>query len=196
MKKIVLAVMAVAAIGLASCGNKTAQGENVDSVAIVDSIATGAANETIEALSAQLESKDAGKLQESLVTLKETIAELIKTNPEVAKEYVAKVQAFLKDNAETVKAVVGDNAAVTAAVAAITEIEPASVVDGLLQKTDNVAADTTNIDKEAKKAIDKEVDETKKAVKKQAQDEVDEAKKAVNKKIDDAAAKGLKKLGL
>ena len=51
MKKILLAVMAVAAIGFTSCGNKTQQADAetaaVDSVAIVDSIAQGAAQETI-----------------------------------------------------------------------------------------------------------------------------------------------------
>ena len=36
MKKIVFVVMAVAAIGFTSCGNKTQQAEAVDSVAIVD----------------------------------------------------------------------------------------------------------------------------------------------------------------
>ena len=34
MKKIILAVMAVAAIGFTSCGNKTQQGEATDSTAV------------------------------------------------------------------------------------------------------------------------------------------------------------------
>ena len=67
MKKILLAVMAVAAIGFTSCGNKTQQADAetaaVDSVAIVDSIAQGAAQETIDALSADLEANDVSKLQ-------------------------------------------------------------------------------------------------------------------------------------
>ena len=46
MKKILLAVMAVAAIGFTSCGNKTQQAEAVDSdsIAVVDSADTVAAD--------------------------------------------------------------------------------------------------------------------------------------------------------
>ena len=133
MKKIVLAVMAVAAIGFtASCGNKTQQADAVDSVAIVDSLAGEAANATISALTEQLEAKDANKLQETLATIKEKIASLIKENPEVAKEYVAKVQSFLKENADKIKEVAGENGAIAAAVSAVTSIEPANIVSGFL----------------------------------------------------------------
>ena len=135
MKKFVLAVMAVAAIGFtASCGNKTQQGARIDTVAVIDSIASGAAQEDIDAISGILASKDAAKLQEALAAVKEKIASFIKENPEVAKEYVTKVQEFLKENEEQVKAVVGDNAAVAAAVSAVTEIEPEAVVSGLLEQ--------------------------------------------------------------
>ena len=71
MKKIVLAVMAVAAIGFTtSCGNKTQQAEAVDSVAIVDSLASVAADGTISALAGGLDGKDASKFQEALATVK------------------------------------------------------------------------------------------------------------------------------
>ena len=106
MKKFVLAVMAVAAIGFtASCGNKTQQAEvEVDSVAIVDSLASAAAQTDIDAISALLNGGDATKLGEALAAVKEKIAKLIKENPEVAKEYVAKVQDFLSENSEKIQA--------------------------------------------------------------------------------------------
>ena len=110
MKKILLSVMAIAAIGFTSCGNKTQQGEAVDSLAIVDSMATGAAQVTIDALSADIEAGDVSKLQATLESIKTSVAQLLKENPGVAKEYVAKVQTFLKENADKVKAIVGDNA--------------------------------------------------------------------------------------
>ena len=117
MKKIVFAVMAMVAIGFTACGNKTQQAEvAVDSTAIVDSLASAAAQTDIDAISALLNGGDATKLQEALAAVKEKIANLIKENPEVAKEYVAKVQDFLKENADKVKAIVGDNAAVQTAV--------------------------------------------------------------------------------
>ena len=143
MKKFVLAVMAVAAIGFtASCGNKTQPAEvAVDSAAIVDSLASAAAQTDIDAINALLNGGDATKLQEALAAVKEKVAALIKENPEVAKEYVAKVQDFLKENTDKVKAIVGDNAAVQTAVSAITETEPADIVNGLLSTVGEAATE-------------------------------------------------------
>jgi len=192
MKKIILAVMAVAAIGFAtSCGNKTQQGEAVDSVALVDSLAGEAANVSISALAEQLEAGDASKFQEVLVTVKTKIAELIKQNPEVAKEYVAKVQTFLKENADKVKAVVGDNAAVQAAVSAITEVEPANVVNGLLEKVGDAATEAKDaaVDaanqkiEEGKAAVEQKAEETKEAAKQKASEAIDNAAKDVKGKL-------------
>ena len=65
MKKVLFVVMAVMAIGFASCGNKTqASAEAADSAAVVnveDEIAG-----TINALTENLEAQDANKFQEAL----------------------------------------------------------------------------------------------------------------------------------
>ena len=180
MKKILLAVMAVAAIGFTSCGNKTQQAETVDSVAIVDSLAGAAAQADIDAISALLNGGDATKLQEALAAVKEKIATLIKENPEVAKEYVAKVQTFLKDNADKVKAVVGDNAAVQTAVSAITETEPADIVNGFLTSVGDAA---TEVKDAAVDAANQQVDAAKQAV----EDKANEVKDAANDAVDKAA---------
>ena len=204
MKKILLSVMAVAAIGFTSCGNKTQQGEAVDSVAIVDSIATGAAQETIDALSADIETGDVSKLQATLESIKASVAQLLKENPEVAKEYVAKVQTFLKENADKVKAVVGDNAAVAAAVSAVTEIEPEAVVSGLLEQVGDAATEVKDaaVDaanqkvEEAKDAANQKVEEAKNAASQKVEDTKNAAKEKTNEAIDNAAASAKKKLGL
>ena len=204
MKKILLSVMAVAAIGFTSCGNKTQQGEAVDSVAIVDSIATGAAQETIDALSADIEAGDVSKLQATLESIKASVAQLLKENPEVAKEYVAKVQTFLKENADKVKAVVGDNAAVAAAVSAVTEIEPEAVVSGLLEQVGDAATEVKDaaVDaanqkvEEAKDAANQKVEEAKNAASQKVEDTKNAAKEKTNEAIDNAAASAKKKLGL
>ena len=193
MKKILLAVMAVAAIGFTSCGNKTQQAEAVDSVAIVDSLAAGAAQETIDALSADIEAQDAGKLQATLESIKAKIAEIVKNNPEVAKEYVAKVQSFLKENADKLKAVIGDNAVAAAALSAVTEIEPESVVSGLLEQVGDAATEAKDA---AVEAVNEKVDEAKQAAEEKAQEAKDAAKEKANEAIDDAAAAAKKKLGL
>jgi hypothetical protein len=204
MKKILLAVMAVAAIGFTACGNKTQQAEAVDSVAIVDSLASAAAQADIDAISALLNGGDATKLQEALAAVKEKIATLIKENPEVAKEYVAKVQTFLKDNADKVKAVVGDNAAVQTAVSAITETEPADIVNGFLTsvgdaatEVKDAAVDAANQQVDAaKQAVEGKANEVKDAADKKVQETKDAAKQKANDAIDNAAKDVKKGLGL
>jgi hypothetical protein len=204
MKKILLAVMAVAAIGFTACGNKTQQAEAVDSVAIVDSLASAAAQADIDAISALLNGGDATKLQEALAAVKEKIATLIKENPEVAKEYVAKVQTFLKDNADKVKAVVGDNAAVQTAVSAITETEPADIVNGFLTsvgdaatEVKDAAVDAANQQVDAaKQAVEDKANEVKDAADKKVQETKDAAKQKANDAIDNAAKDVKKGLGL
>ena len=197
MKKILLAVMAVAAIGFTSCGNKTQQADAetaaVDSVAIVDSIAQGAAQETIDALTADLEANDASKLQATLEGIKAKIAEIVKNNPEVAKEYVVKVQTFLKENADKVKALVGDNAAVAAALSAVTSIEPANVVNGLLEQVGDAATEAKDA---AVDAANQKVEEAKQAAEEKANEAKDAAKQKANEAIDNAAASAKSKLGL
>ena len=192
MKKILLAVMAVAAIGFTSCGNKTQQAEATDSTEVAIN-ADDEANASIAALTEQLDAKDANKFQEALATVKEKIAELIKTNPEAAKEYVAKVQNFLKENADKVKAVVGDNAAVAAAVSAITDIEPANVVNGLLEKVGDAATDAKDA---AVDAANEKVDEAKQAAEDKANEVKDAAKEKANEAVDAAADKAKKALGI
>lgn len=197
MKKILLAVMAVAAIGFTSCGNKTQQADAetaaVDSVAIVDSIAQGAAQETIDALTADLEANDASKLQATLEGIKAKIAEIVKNNPEVAKEYVVKVQTFLKENADKVKALVGDNAAVAAALSAVTDIEPANVVNGLLEQVGDAATEAKDA---AVDAANQKVEEAKQAAADKANEAKEAAKEKANEAIDNAAASAKSKLGL
>ena len=181
MKKILFAVMAVVAISLTSCGNKTQQGEATDSTAIVESLAGEAAQGIIDELKAQIEAGDLTKLQGALVAAKDKVVELIKENPEVAKEYVAKVQTYLKENAEQVQAVVGDNVAAAAALSAITEVEPASIVNGLLESAGNAA---TGVKDAAVDAAASQVEAGKTAV----EQKVDDAKAAAQQKVDDAKA--------
>ena len=205
MKKIVLAVMAVAAIVFtASCGNKTQQAEAVDSVAIVDSLASAAAQGDIDAISGLLNGGDATKLQEALAAVKEKIASLIKENPEVAKEYVAKVQDFLKENTDKVKAVVGDNVAAATALSAITETSPADIVSGLLtavgdaaEETKDAAVDAANQKvEEGKQAVQDKANEINDAAKKKVEETKDAAKQKANDAIDNAAKDVKKGLGL
>lgn len=204
MKKIIFAVLAMVAIGFSACGNKTQQAEAIDTAAVLDSIASEAAQEDINAISALFESGDVAKLQEALATVKEKIASLIKENPELAKEYVIKVQDFLKENADKVKALAGDSEAAVAAVAAVTEVDPEAVVKGLLKQVGDAATEVKDaaVDaanqqvEDAKNAANQKVEETKAAAEKQIEDQKNAAKQKTGEAIDNAANKTKKALGL
>ena len=193
MKKILLAVMAVAAIGFTACGNKTQQGEAVDSTEIAINNANEEADASIAALSEQIEANDANKLQDALATVKEKIAELIKNDPKAAETYIAKVQDFLKENADKVKAIVGDNAAVAAAVTAITDVEPQSIVGNLLNQVGDATVEAKDA---AVDAVNEKVEEGKAAVEEKANEVKEAAKEKANNAINDAANAAKKGLGL
>ena len=204
MKKIIFAVLAMVAIGFSACGNKTQQAEAIDSAAVLDSIASEVAQEDINAISALFENGYVAKLQEALATVKEKIASLIKENPELAKEYVIKVQDFLKENADKVKALAGDSEAAVAAVAAVTEVDPEAVVKGLLEQVGDAATEVKDaaVDaanqqvEDAKNAANQKVEETKAAAEKQIEDQKNAAKQKTGEAIDNAANKTKKALGL
>ena len=204
MKKIIFAVLAMVAIGFSACGNKTQQAEAIDTAAVLDSIASEVAQEDINAISALFESGDVAKLQEALATVKEKIASLIKENPELAKEYVIKVQDFLKENADKVKALAGDSEAAVAAVAAVTEVDPEAVVKGLLEQVGDAATEVKDaaVDaanqqvEDAKNAANQKVEETKAAAETQIEDQKNAAKQKTGEAIDNAANKTKKALGL
>ena len=194
MKKIIFAVLAMVAIGFSACGNKTQKAEAIDSAAVLDSIASEVAQEDINAISALFESGDVAKLQEALATVKEKIASLIKENPELAKEYVVKVQDFLKENADKVKALAGDSEAAVAV----------AVVKGLLEQVGDAATEVKDaaVDaanqqvEDAKNAANQKVEETKAAAEKQIEDQKNAAKQKTGEAIDNAANKTKKALGL
>ena len=174
MKKVLFAVMAMIAIGFASCGNKTqAQAEATDSVATINAEEEAAA--TINALTEQIDAKDANKLQEVIASVKEKVVSFITSDPAAAKEYVEKVQAFLKDNAEKIKEFVGDNEAVNQAISSLTETPADKIVSGLaslgvsINDATEAAQDKANEVKDAAKqkasnAVDAAADKTKKAL--------------------------------
>jgi len=193
MKKVFFAVMAMVAVGLTSCGNKTQQGEAVDSAAVIEAAADEAATGTLAELTSELEAGDASRLQQTLESIKAKVAELIKNNPEVAKQYVAKVQDFLKENADKVKALVGDNAAVAAAVSAITEAEPESIVSGLLQQAGDAVTEAKD---SVVSAAQQKVDDAKDAAQQKAEEAKDAAKQKAGEAVDAAADKAKKALGL
>lgn len=185
MKKILLAVMAVAAIGFTSCGgNKTEQGEAVDSVALIDSLSEEAIQETLDALNGVIDAKDADKLKEVLEDSKAKVAELVKQNPELAKAYVAKLQKFLKENKDKVSEFAGKTAGTQDAIDAIISDESEDGFGGLIGALEDKAEAAKE---NAEAAANQAKEATKAAAKKQVEDTKAAAKEQANKAIDNAA---------
>jgi uncharacterized cupredoxin-like copper-binding protein len=214
MKKILLAVMAVAAIGFTSCGNKTQQAEATDSTEVAIN-GEEEANAIIDNLKAFVAAGDAEKVSATLEQVKEIVGEFVVNNPDAAKTYVTTVQNYLKENAEEVKAVVEKNADAAAAVATFIETEPEAIVNNIVQTVSNKAEATKDAAAEtavnakdaavdaavaakdaAVDAAKQKVDEANAAAKQKAEETKAAAKKQANDAIDDAAKNVKKGLGL
>lgn len=185
MKKILLAVMAVATIGFTSCGgNKTEQGEAIDSVALIDSLSEEAIQETLNKLNGVIDAKDANKLKEVLEDSKAKVAELVKQNPELAKAYVAKLQKFLKENQSKVSEFAGKVPGTQDAINAIISDESGDGLGGLIGAIEDKAESAKE---DAKAAANQKVEDAKAAAKQKAEDTKAAAKEQANKAIDNAA---------
>lgn len=209
MKKVFF--MALAAVGLmfASCTNKPAQApveEAIDSTEVALQEANAAADEVIAQLS---DATDATGIQSALEAVKAKVAEFIAKNPEIAKEYLAKVQGFLKDNADKIKGLVAGNAAVAGLLDTVTGI-PSESVDALLNAGDALKGLGIDAASLAGKAVDAAGDavegakdaavdaakDAKDAVVDKANDAVDAAKDKAGEAVDKAADGAKKALGI
>lgn len=177
--------MAVCAMTFASCGNKAAQNETAEGTEVET---VDLENATAE-LAAQLEAGDVNKFQDALTAAQTKVAELLENNPEQAQQYLETVQNYLKENAEKVTSLVGDNEIVKTTVNTLVETPAQSIISNLksvVGTTENAAntavqgaADQVDA---AKQAAQDQVDAAKQA----AQDKVDEAKQAAQDKVDEA----------
>ena len=225
MKKILLAVMAVAAIGFTSCGNKTQQAEATDSTEVAIN-AEEEANAVIDNLKAFVAAGDAEKVSAALDQVKEMVSEFVLNDPDAAMTYVTTVQNYLKENAEQIKAVVEKNADAASAVAVFMETEPEVMVSAIVETVSNKAeatkdaavdaavaiVETVSNKAEATKdaavdaaveakdaAVDaakQTVDEANAAAKQKVEETKEAAKKQANDAIDDAAKNVKKGLGI
>jgi len=204
MKKMMFMVMAAMAISFTSCGNKAQQAAPADEVATVEAVdVESAISEATSQLTEQIEAQDAGKLQQAIEAVQAKVAEILAKNPEAAKEFVTKVQSFLKENAEKIKAVAGDNTAIQSAFAALTDAPAESIISGLsnmvgdVKDAANAATDAAEgaVDA-AKSATEDAVDAAKQAAEDKANEVKDAAKEKAGEAVDAAADKAKKALGL
>jgi len=203
MKKVFLMLVAVGAMTFVSCDNKNKANaeEVVEEVTLTQEEADAAADEAIASLTDILDNtKDVNKLQEILEAVKAKAAEYVNLNPEIAKEYVAKVQNFLKEKGDVVKALVGDNAAVGAALASLTDFSADDIVSNFLSSAADKAGEAVEGAKEAVEgaadAAANAVENAKDAAAEKVNETVDAAKEKAAETVDAAADAAKKKLGI
>ena len=177
MKKVLFAVVAMIAIGFTSCTNKAqapaeAEGVNIEEVV----------GDATSQLQAAIDGADAGKLQTVIDAIKAKAAEL---DPEIAKEYITKVQDFLKENADKIKAFAGENETLNAAITALTAAPADAIVSGLKSAV-GAAGD----------AVEGAVEDAQDAAAEKAEEIKDAAKEEAGEAVDAAANKAKDALGL
>ncbi len=182
-------VMAAVAVFFVSCGSKNAQqAENAE--AQTEEVVN--VEEATAELAAQLEAGDVNKFQEALDEAKAKAAELLKENPEQAKQYLEGVQNYLKENTEKIKELAGDNELVNTAVNTLVETPAESILSNLQTQLGNVEDAANAKVAEQQAAAEQKVEEGKQAVentvndvKAAAQQKADEAKAAAQQKADE-----------
>lgn len=220
MRKIMMMVVALVAMTFVNCGQKSVNNvEASDSSTVVTTEEAGEiAKAAIEELKSNIDAKDANAVQEAITSIQEKVKEYIQTNPEAAKAYVTEVQSYLKENAEAIKTIVGNNAMVNTAVTTLTAASADEVVSSLSAAltTTEVAGEeaATSVKENAEQALESvkenakakanemvdnakaKAEEKKNEAKQKANEKVNEAAQNTNKAINSAAEKAAKKLGL
>ena len=158
MKKILVCALAAVALTFTSCDQNKPKTEP----AATDSTEVVAAPNFTNALKDALDKKDAASIQTAIEAAQTEIDNLKASGKlDQAKEALKSLQAWLQENAETVKSVVGDNA----------------VVAGLLDKVSAINVDSIAVPAAVEDAAAK-VEEAKEAVE-DVQNKVEEVKTAV-----------------
>lgn len=178
MKKLFLAMMAVAAITLTSCLGKTSTPGQGDPQAE----APNEVSELTNALESQLNSGNGEGFFGLVTNIQEKAIGFIKDNPEKAKEYLGTAQKFLKDNSAKIGELLGKISNTEIAERAQDFIKSVSEqpVDQLLGVMGVVGG--------AQEAVGEQVDSVKNAVGEKIGEvtgAVDEVKGAVDQKVND-----------
>ena len=157
---------------------------------------------SINALSEQIQAQDADKFKQVLEGIQEKIKGIIANNPEIAKEYIIKIQDFLKENADKIKPFVGDNETVNNTLNALTSVSADDIVSSLNSAVESIS----NATEDAKDGTAEKADDAKKSLKDKAKelkdkaiekgnDAIDKAKDKTGEAIDNAANSAKKALG-
>ena len=199
MKKVFLMVMAAIAFMFAGCENKkTSPSDNhADTTIVMDASADATADSLTSELDTQLSQNNTDAIQATLTSLQNKYAELVASGKlDTAKAYAAKIQQFLNDNAERIKAAAVNNPSIAALVTGIQNL-PTTAEATAEQAEEAVKNNAKDMMKKAEhetnKAIDKAKQEATKATDK-ANAKMNEAKDKAGKALDKSAEEANKKV--
>ena len=191
MKKYFFIAVAAVAFVFTSCKNEPKPVEPVEEEPAIELVSA-------DSLQAFIENSDTTAISSFLTEAQEKIEQLKLTDPATAKEYLAKIQALLKENADKIKAFVGTGAVASLidTVNSLPEIEVPDVVDEAKEAVEGAAEDVkdaaTDAVDNAKEAVDNAKDAAADAVegaKDAASNAVEGAKDAAADAVDAAADK-------
>lgn len=212
MRKFLLMFVAVTALMLASCGNKTNAGaaKEADSAAVDTGTAAALAPETqktFDALTNQLtsdiESKNPSKIVTSLANLQVIFKNLVESGKlEEAKSYGNAIKQFVSEHADAIKSAAAGNATIasliesvenlpTSAAATAEEAKAAVISDVIKLASPAIVKGTTAVEdaQAAAEAVKNAPDEAKAAIENKANEEASKAKQKANEAVDKAASK-------
>lgn len=178
MKKLFLAMMAVAAITLTSCLGKTSTPGQGDPQAE----APNEVSELTKALESQLNSGNGEGFFGLVTNIQEKAIGFIKDNPEKAKEYLGTAQKFLKDNSAKIGELLGKISNTEVAeraqdfIKSVSE-QPVDQLLGVMGVVDGAQEAVGEQIEGVKDAVGEKIDEVTGAV--------DEVKGAVDQKVND-----------
>lgn len=188
--------MAMAAIAFifAGCGDKktTPSNNQADTTIVMDESADATADSLTSELDTQLSQNNTDAIQATLTSLQNKYAELVASGKlETAKAYAAKIQQFLSDNAEKIKAAAANNATIAALVTGIQNL-PTTAEATAEQAEEAVKDMMKKAEHETNQAIDKAKQEATKATDK-ANAQMNEAKDKAGKALDKVRRKPTRK---
>lgn len=174
MKKLFIMAMAVAAIGFTSCGNKSAEKAEAGEQTTEISAVTEAATEITEQLKEKIAAGDSKAINEIIETATAKVAEFVaKGDAEAAKAYQEKIKTFVEENADKIKAAVGNDETVS------------KLIDSFANIPTDVESTINEASEKAKEAGEKAVEDAKAAGEKAVED----AKAAAEQKVEEAKQK-------
>ena len=180
MKKFFLLAMAAVAMTFTACKNEPAapaqpEEPQAEEVVLIET----------DSIAKVIEAADSTQLSSLLTTVQEQIESLKNTDPAKAKEYLATIQNFLKENADKIKAFVGTGT-VASLVDQVTKFELPDVVDAAKDIAEGAAEGAVDAAKDAAAEVkDAAVDKANEAVD-AAKGAVEDAKNAAADKAADA----------